>query len=63
MLFGDFETKYKIIENKKSLVSKMRMIITEYKFMNIHLGTDDDVEGEKIAKVTDEGLKKVLYLL
>ena len=41
----------------------MRMIITEYKFMNIHLGTDDDVEGEKIAKVTDEGLKKVLYLL
>lgn len=46
---GDFETKYKIIEGKKSLVSKMRMTITEYKFMNIYLGTDDDVEGEKIA--------------
>jgi DNA topoisomerase-1 len=46
---GDFETKYKIIESKKSLVSKMRMTITEYKFMNIYLGTDDDVEGEKIA--------------
>ena len=46
---GDFETKYKIIDNKKSLVSKMRMTITEYKFMNIYLGTDDDVEGEKIA--------------
>ena len=46
---GNFETKYKIIESKKSLVSKMRMTITEYKFMNIYLGTDDDVEGEKIA--------------
>jgi DNA topoisomerase-1 len=46
---GDFETKYRIIDSKKSLVSKMRMTITEYNFMNIYLGTDDDVEGEKIA--------------
>ena len=46
---GDFEPKYKIIDSKKTLVSKMRMIISEYNFSNIYLGTDDDVEGEKIA--------------
>ncbi len=46
---GDYETKYKIIDSKKQIVSKMRTTITEYKFMNIYLGTDDDVEGEKIA--------------
>jgi DNA topoisomerase-1 len=45
----DFETKYKIIDNKKTLVSKLRIIIKEYLYLNIYLGTDDDVEGEKIA--------------
>ncbi len=43
------DTKYKIIENKKTLVSKMRTIIQDYDYSFIFLGTDDDVEGEKIA--------------
>lgn len=46
---GKFETKYKIIDNKKMVVSNMRTIITRYKLEDIYIGTDDDVEGEKIA--------------
>jgi DNA topoisomerase I len=43
---GEFETKFKIIESK---VSGMRLIIDRYNFQEIYIGTDDDVEGEKIA--------------
>lgn len=46
---GKFETKYKIIDNKKMDVSYMRTVITRYKVENIYIGTDDDIEGEKIA--------------
>lgn len=46
---GDFETKYKVMNDKKKLVSEMRLIIDRYNFKDIYIGTDDDVEGEKIG--------------
>jgi DNA topoisomerase I len=45
----DFETKYSIIESKRTNVENMRKTITQYKHENIYIGTDNDVEGEKIA--------------
>lgn len=65
---GGFEPKYKIIKNKKDIVSNMRLIIDKYNYEEIYLGTDDDVEGEKIAfdicrvfKLPVEKMKRIVF--
>jgi DNA topoisomerase-1 len=65
---GGFEPKYKIMKNKKDIVSSMRLVIDKYNYEEIYLGTDDDVEGEKIAfdiccvfKLPTEKMKRIVF--
>ena len=46
---NNFETTYSIIESKRKNIENMRKTIKQYKHENIYIGTDNDVEGEKIA--------------